>query len=160
MSHCKCQRWRGGEAATLLAVSSCRSSLPLLPLMLLYSCHQHPAPGPGFTPPCACESTCSHAHTSHHPLPPPPPYMQPIWLCTLVQRYAGRERAEAPRFIFYPNYPISPLLVSHRKCTEGSHHKRLRLGKGACIINHTYISHLFKERGAALGLTEAELRLL
>lgn len=57
----------GCEAATLLAVSSRRSSPPLLPLMLLYSCHQHPAPGPGFTPQCACESTCSHAHTP--PLP-------------------------------------------------------------------------------------------
>lgn len=47
----------------------------------------------------------------------------------------------------HPNYPISPLLVSRRKCTEGCCHRRLRLGRGASLINHTYISHLFKDGG-------------
>lgn len=98
---------------------------------------------------------------------PPPPSVDAAHLavhaCVRDNARVQEEREQKPTDLsvsLYPNYPISPLLVSHRKCAEGSRHKRLRLGKGARIINHTYISHLFKERGAALGLTEAERRLL
>lgn len=51
----------------------------------------------------------------------------------------------------YPNYPISPLPVSRGRCTEGCRHEKRRLGKGASVINHTYISHLFKDGGGEGG---------
>lgn len=149
MSDAKCQRWRGGEAATRPEhFSQFPSAVPPPPpllLMLLYFCRQDPAPGPGFTPRCACNSmrSCMRIRT-----PPPRPPTDSLFGSR--DNPSTQEEREQRRtdlsVILYPNYPISPLLVSRGKRTEGCRHKRALGEKGASGINHTYISHSFKDR--------------
>lgn len=115
-------------------------------LCLLSDCHQHLAPGPGFTPSiCMQQSmlasthihTRTHAHT-HTSAPQPFTHThKPIASEPLFQRDNWSEREEREHqwtdlsASLCPNYPISPLRVSHRKCTEGSRRQSLHVWKKA-----------------------------
>lgn len=171
MSDGKCQRWRGGEAATR-GPNTSRSFL----LQSLFPPAAFDAPL--FLPPTSCPqariypSTCMRQCMQENmlacayvALPLPLVHAARLALHARSRDNPSMQEEREQKLTdlslsCYPNYPISPLLVSRRKCTEGCCHKRLRLGKGACIINHTYISHLFKDRGVALRLAQAESHLL
>lgn len=143
MSDGKCQRWRGGEAGRHGQSTSRGFLLRSLSPPAAFN-------APLFLPPTSCPragdlplNVHERAHARAHArmrirIPTPPPSAcSPVWLCVLVPeitqvcRKKEREKQLTDLSLsLYPNYPISPLLVSRRKCTEGCRHEKLRLGKG------------------------------
>lgn len=134
-------------------------------LRMLFDCHQHLAPRPGFTPQYACRSTCLHAHTHTHPHPFKHPQLSlsyihaqnPIASVRLFQRdnwseQEERESALVNGFIYVPVPQLSNISITYSerrtRVTQemfwGLEPQESASLKWACIINHTYISHSFK----------------
>lgn len=129
-----------------------------------FDCHQHLALRPGFTPQYACRSTCLRTHTHPHltssSTPPSLSYIHahktqlPLYACfkEITEASKKRERALANGFIYVPVPQLSNISITHserrtrviQEMFRGLQPYKSASVKWACILNHTYISHLFK----------------